>query len=108
MTTPSCGISRSEGSLIRIKSVKLISLTNIYGVKRVCRPCRYNRIISRSAGASAPGRLFTARHADAVFQNAGLNANFACIAGALEKSAFVADEIERGDRNEDSGPEISG
>ena len=40
--------------------------------------------------------------------NDGLNANFACIACTLEKSAFVADEIERGDRNEDSGPEISG
>ena len=48
--------------------MKLISLASIYGVKRVCRRCRYNRIISRSAGASAPGGLFTARHTDAVFQ----------------------------------------
>ena len=40
--------------------------------------------------------------------NDGLNANFACIACTLEKRAFVADEIEGGDRNEDGGPEVSG
>ena len=48
--------------------MKLISLASIYGVKRVCGRCRYNRIISRSAGASAPGGLFTARHTGVVFQ----------------------------------------